>query len=230
MPDRKSKPFGFLMRYIKIMIVVLFVCVQSCSFDFTIGAWKDGIIPYYLKGEFSDTDIQNIEAAMHAWEQVCGVRFEKVKPRSSAYAIIRVTQQEWYSSIGENNSQCRMIFGRWYSNIGVIEHELGHCLGLVHEHQRPDRDSYVTVFWDNILSGKEFNFDVMDNPLYVEQEFTYDYESIMHYAPNAFSKNGSPTIIAKGSGVINPAQAITALDAAHADAIYGPPFTDNNTK
>ncbi|MBN2403924.1 MAG: M12 family metallopeptidase [Spirochaetes bacterium] len=218
------------MSHFKQAIKLFFIIIifsQACTFDFTIGPWKDGIIPYYLKGEFSKQDILNIREAMDSWENVCGVRFDKVRPRSSAYAIIRVSRQEWYSSIGENNSQCRMIFGRYYSDIDVIIHELGHCLGLVHEHQRPDRDTYVNIIWSNILSGKDYNFEIMDNPLYIEQDFDYDYESIMHYDPNAFSINGSPTIIAKDSSIINPSAGITDLDAAKAREIYGEPFADN---
>jgi hypothetical protein len=213
----------YLKKTIKLITVIIILSL-SCTFDFTIGQWKDGIIPYYLKGEFSAQDIQNISEAMGNWEKVCGVRFTKVSPRSSAYAITRVSAQVWESSIGENNSQCHMIFGSNKSDVNVIEHELGHCLGLVHEHQRPDRDSYVIINWDNILSDKEYNFDIMDNPLYIEQNFAYDYNSIMHYAPYAFSINGSPTIIAINGSLIDPSKGITDLDAAHAKAIYGAPL------
>ena len=33
---------------------------------------------------------------------------------------------------------------------GVIIHELMHMLGFAHEHQRPDRDTMVTVNWANV--------------------------------------------------------------------------------
>jgi hypothetical protein len=216
----------YFKKTIKFTIIIIIFSL-SCTFDFTIGKWEDGIIPYYLKGEFSTQDVQNILDAMDAWEKVCGVKFKKVTPRSSAYAIIRVSRNEWESSIGENNSQCHMIFGSASSDISVITHELGHCLGLVHEHQRPDRDNYVIINWYNILTGKEFNFEIMDNPLYIEQNFGYDYKSIMHYAVNAFSKNGNPTIKTIDGSIILPAEEITDLDIDHAKAIYGPPFTGN---
>ena len=40
----------------------------------------------------------------------------------------------------------------------VPVHELLHTLGFVHEHTRPDRDNFVEVNTDNIVSGKEGNF------------------------------------------------------------------------
>ena len=216
------------MKYYHIIIFLLIISIlNSCSYEFTIGSWEDGIIPYYLTGEFSDGDILNINEAMSAWENVCGVRFIKVSPRANAFHIKRVSREVWFSSIGENNSNCQMLFGKTYSDIDVIIHELGHCLGLVHEHQRPDRDLYVSIIWDNILTGKEFNFDIVDNPLYVEQDFPYDYHSIMHYSSVSFSKNGEATIISVGKNEIFRAGGITESDADKAKAIYGPPFDED---
>ena len=41
---------------------------------------------------------------------------------------------------------------------GVVLHELLHSLGLWHEQSRLDRDSHVTVRWENIRRGREDNF------------------------------------------------------------------------
>lgn len=54
----------------------------------------------------------------------------------------------------------------------------------------------MQILADNIEPGQEHNFEIKNN---VDPAGTaYDLLSIMHYAPTAFSKNGEPTIIAKG--------------------------------
>lgn len=37
---------------------------------------------------------------------------------------------------------------------GIVMHELLHVLGFYHEHQRPDRDEYVSVDLDNVEPSK----------------------------------------------------------------------------
>ena len=72
-------------------------------------------------------------------------------------------------------------------------HEIGHALGLLHEHTRPDRDSFVRINWDNITAEKSHNFDILDDSILLGD---YDYESIMHYGSHFFSKSGNATITA----------------------------------
>ncbi|XP_064648331.1 astacin-like metalloprotease toxin 3 [Lineus longissimus] len=80
---------------------------------------------------------------------------------------------------------------------GLMFHELGHVLGLKHEHQRGDRDTHVTVNYANIQKGSSSAFDKFDNSDYLVT--AYDLRSVMHYDRRAFSKDYSNlyTITAK---------------------------------
>lgn len=42
-------------------------------------------------------------------------------------------------------------------SLGGVQHELIHALGFEHEHQRPDRDKYIRVIYDNIVPGLSIN-------------------------------------------------------------------------
>ncbi|CAF1440048.1 unnamed protein product [Rotaria sordida] len=77
---------------------------------------------------------------------------------------------------------------------GVAIHEFLHALGFAHEQTRPDRDRYVKVYPENMISGTEHNFQRFTNSEINTLGEAYDYGSIMHYQNDAFSKNGKPTI------------------------------------
>lgn len=72
--------------------------------------------------------------------------------------------------------------------VGAIMHEVMHALGAMHEHQRSDRNEYVTVFTNNVNltpAGISVNFGIYANSLVIGD---YDYNSIMHYGGTAFTK------------------------------------------
>ena len=98
-------------------------------------------------------------------------------------------------------------------------HELVHALGFVHEHTRPDRDSFVSVNFDNIKKGKEGNFqkrpqgysDFFPKDTVNAMNTPYDVLSLLHYGTQvvcflqfeyidrhkmlqAFSRNGKATL------------------------------------
>lgn len=74
-----------------------------------------------------------------------------------------------------------------------IIHEMTHTVGLFHEQSRSNRDQFVRINYENIIPGKEsqFNQYVTETGEDIGQ---YDYCSIMHYRAIIFSKNGQPTI------------------------------------
>lgn len=78
--------------------------------------------------------------------------------------------------------------GKNCDKFGIVVHELGHVIGFWHEHTRPDRDRHVSIVRENIQPGQEYNFLKMELQEVESLGETYDFDSIMHYARNTFSR------------------------------------------
>lgn len=68
------------------------------------------------------------------------------------------------------------------------------ALGFDHMQSSHDRDDYVRILWDNISSEGSGQFDKRGSQSTSHFGQKYDFDSIMHYASNAFSKSGKTTI------------------------------------
>ncbi|GFY51555.1 zinc metalloproteinase nas-4 [Trichonephila inaurata madagascariensis] len=93
------------------------------------------------------------------------------------------------SHVGRVGGMQNVSLGKGCYSVGVMMHELMHTLGFVHEQNRPDRDDYITVLWENVKEGREGNFVKLDWYAIQNLDEAYDYSSILHYSRFAFSKD-----------------------------------------
>lgn len=103
----------------------------------------------------------------------------------------------------------------------TFRHEIGHNLGLYHEHQRPDRDNYITYFPNNTKAGGKSQFTKMTAGSYNYHGSTFDFNSIMLYQSYAFNKNFAiPTITKKDGTTFLAPQTISNTDKSVIKQIY----------
>ena len=61
--------------------------------------------------------------------------------------------------------------------VGTIQHEFAHAIGMEHEQSRSDRDEWITILYDNIKDGLDFAF----NKEQTHDKNPYNLESVMQY-------------------------------------------------
>ena len=141
--------------------------------------WGKGIIPFLISSDFKpgSNEYQQIALAINEFNQKTNIRFIQ-RTTEFDYIVFRSGQSGWCSSQvgrqgGEQSITCHLA-GRQFS-AGNLIHEIMHMLGFHHEHQRADRDNFVTINFPNVK--RSFDFD----KIYGESLTEYDYASVMHY-------------------------------------------------
>ena len=147
--------------------------------------WPNGIIPFDISN-LSEDQTAKVREAMQLWMDT-GAKIQFI-PRTTETEYIHFTGK---TDAGNNTTfngyrkgmrlEVNITAFWWRQGPWMPAHELGHALGFFHEHQRWDRDRYVTILYENIKPGRELDYDWVAKTNWIVNTSGYDYWSIMHY-------------------------------------------------
>jgi len=181
--------------------------------------WPKGIVPYEIQPDLPSR--QQVKEAIKLWNSPdIPVHLIPRREYHDDYVVFVASEQcSSRKGRGGGRQEIRLSSG---CRIGVVLHEIGHAVGLAHEHSRHDRARYLKkICLENIYPEALFNFQLDDGDTFGE----YDLESIMHYSQMAFSRNRDRTIVpleehVKPGVLIGQRQKLSAGDIQHLQYLY----------
>lgn len=209
---------------------------ESCLFDpgeintnaFSVRtAWPGANILYKFDSHDTAIAIGNaVSTAISRWKSVASyLTFTELPDSTTAMnGIVTISSvcgaNSCSASIGFSNNPLFINLCAAGCGPDQATHEFGHVLGLIHEHQRPDREAFVHYHCENLDTNCPFlppgkdcctpepgccvqahNFDVISGD---DNGGFYDINSIMHYGQNFFAKAGFNTLTPANPSIAFP--------------------------
>ena len=185
--------------------------------DFSVRLWPEGVVPYTIDDSLPNP--QRVLDAIEHWNDKSTIRLVE-RSAEADWLNFKVHEELCSSYVGRKGGGQEITVPEWCS-IGGIIHEIGHAVGLFHEHSREDRDSYLKVFCESI--DKRFILIAFTQEIRRGDDFgPFDYGSVKHYSGFGFSMNEKPTIETIPHGLMICQRAgLSAGDIDGVDELYG---------
>ncbi|CAI4228911.1 unnamed protein product [Auanema sp. JU1783] len=174
--------------------------------------WPNAEIPYTLSSQYGSYARSVIAKAMKEYHDKTCIRFVPRDPTKHNDYVYIHPDDGCYSLVGKTGGRQPLSLDSGCIQVGTIVHELMHAVGFFHEQSRQDRDQYIDILWRNVMNGADDQFEKYNLNVIDHLNEPYDYVSIMHYGPYAFSGSGKKTIVARKNGSERMGQRVAFSD------------------
>lgn len=181
--------------------------------------WPNRTIYYTIASNMGSININKINSAVSEYNSKTNTRWVQRTNQSNYVEFIFGSSNgsDGWAHIGYQGGKQTISLDQ-YISVGSVIHEMGHTVGLYHEHCRQDRDQYVSIQWGNIQDGQAYNFNKYTSGTDIGP---FNINSVMMYWPTSYSKNGLPTIKrADGSNFTYNRTGFTTGDINTINAMY----------
>jgi hypothetical protein len=149
------------------------------------GVWPNRTVVYQFDPSVDAATRQSVLNAMNPWRQA-GINFLQ---RTNQYYYVNIRgayypEYPWVCGATVGFQMTNTYYAASACRVRDYVHEWGHIIGLHHEHNRHDRDQYVTIL------SSDPGFNIVGTAGY--EWGPYDFGSIMHY--DAYGRNSDGSI------------------------------------
>lgn len=140
--------------------------------------WPGAIVPYFIDEKIFPKNSPKylmIVGALNEWNKVKAFKFVEWHGQPD-YITFDITPGSCSSHVGRGGGKqtIKCDLGNGFDETSIM-HEIGYAVGLHHEHQRKDRNNFVTVD-PEVQKNNYTNYGITG-----EKFASYDFNSIMHY-------------------------------------------------
>jgi hypothetical protein len=148
--------------------------------------WIGKTISYTFNSNLTATHKERINAAIEVWRTQTQMKFEYFTPGVRKKDFVEFKAGNGNSSqVGRVGGRQEIIIDKQYGTTGNMIHEIGHAVGLIHEHQNFMRDDYIIVHENNIQADYRKQFEKKSGNQHVHIYTVFDrcfpFSSIMMY-------------------------------------------------
>ncbi|XP_037087984.1 high choriolytic enzyme 1-like [Pollicipes pollicipes] len=147
--------------------------------------WPKNTVNYAFSTPTPDKPM--ILKAMEEWSTKTCMKFAE-----GTGNVLRIFQGTGcYAQVGYHSKNMQMSVSE-ICDKGTVVHLLGHVIGLVHQHSRPDRDRFLHIQFHNTALEDVLFLNYKDY-----DKCPYDYRSVMHYDMYGLSYNGESVFLGR---------------------------------
>lgn len=139
--------------------------------------WPNNTVYYSLNSNVSSHFRTEILAAIEQWRSQSKLYFRE-RTNQKDYIEFILGNDGSYSKVGRIGGRQYINLDSTWANRGTAMHEIGHAVGLVHEHQcwifHDLTNSQLIFKWDNIKSSSKSNYQKYNDPHIGYTDSLYD--------------------------------------------------------
>lgn len=203
---------------------------MACLTNDIARLWPDGIIPFVIDSNDFPEDSTQRDLIHQAINEVNTKTNLWLKPRQRGerdYVSFETSATSCSSLVGMDGGKQSLAcaIGDKFG-VGNVVHEIMHVAGFFHEHQRPDRDEWISIDMGNVKSVFDFRRFTDSECKTVNR---YNFASILHYPsdilnPNMVFDTSKKTITPikplDAETILGQRGALSTIDIESINAIY----------